>query len=328
MNLHENKELFVDAVLSAAQHLGIKPSYVEKDYWITRTLKQMVEADNDGRAIFKGGTSLSKAHSVGFRFSEDVDVAIVDASSLSGNQLKMLIKRLAKSMTAGLEEIPMEGVTSRGSRYYKAIFGYETNTAFSNAASLDVEPMKIGQLMVEINSFANPYPFVSRTIDSFIGVFLREVGREDLVKVYDLDAFSLNVLDIRRTMTEKLVSLIRFSLSDNYRYDLPSKIRHFYDLHYLLQEKDCMEYIQSQSFREDFNDLLKHDREEFEKPFGWREKPLESSVLLTDFLPYWNATLKASYIRELPSIAYREVPSPEDVADSFQTLSKYLLESK
>lgn len=229
MNLHENKSLFVDAVLSAAQHLGIKPSYIEKDYWITRTLKKMAEADTDRRTIFKGSTSLSKAYSIGFRFSEDVDVAIVDASTLSGNQLKMLIKKLAKSMTYGLEEIPMEGVTSKGSRYYKAIYGYEANTEFTNAASLEVEPMKIDQLMVEINSFANPYPFVARSIDNFIGIFLRGIGREDLIPQYELGEFSLNVLDAKRTLTEKLVSLLRFSLSDNYRYDLPSKIRHFYD---------------------------------------------------------------------------------------------------
>lgn len=320
MNLHENKSLFTDAVLSAAQHLGIKPSYIEKDYWITRTLKQMAEADKDKRAIFKGGTSLSKAHSIGFRFSEDVDVAIADASTISGNQLKMLIRKLAKSMTAGLDEIPMEGVTSKGSRYYKAIYGYDANPEFSNAASLEVEPMKIGQLMVEINSFANPYPYVSRPIDNFIGIFLKDVGRDDLIQQYGLGEFPLNVLDAKRTLTEKLVSLLRFSLSDNYRYDLPAKIRHFYDLHYLMQEADCADYIQSQSFRKDLSELLKHDREEFEKPYGWREKSIASSVLVSDFISLWESTLVTAYNRELPNIAYKEVPTPDIVAESFMKI--------
>ena len=39
MNLHENKKLFTDAVLAASDLLDILPVYVEKDYWITRTLK-------------------------------------------------------------------------------------------------------------------------------------------------------------------------------------------------------------------------------------------------------------------------------------------------
>ena len=61
----------------------------------------MAQDSNAERAIFKGGTSLSKAYKIGNRFSEDIDVAISDANSLSGNQLKMLIKRIAKEMTVG-----------------------------------------------------------------------------------------------------------------------------------------------------------------------------------------------------------------------------------
>ena len=40
MNLHENKQLFADAILAASQAredggLGIKQVFLEKDYWIT-----------------------------------------------------------------------------------------------------------------------------------------------------------------------------------------------------------------------------------------------------------------------------------------------------
>ena len=69
MNLHEDKKLFADAVLAAAQYLGINPVFVEKDYWITRSLRLLAQFDPGNRAIFKGGTSLSKAHSIGMRFS-------------------------------------------------------------------------------------------------------------------------------------------------------------------------------------------------------------------------------------------------------------------
>ena len=55
----------------------------------------MAANDKDDRAIFKGGTSLTKAYGIGSRFSEDIDIAISEAWMLSGNQLKMLIKRTA-----------------------------------------------------------------------------------------------------------------------------------------------------------------------------------------------------------------------------------------
>lgn len=51
MNLHEDKKLFADAVLATAQYLDIKPIFVEKDYWITQSLKMLVAADYDNRAV-------------------------------------------------------------------------------------------------------------------------------------------------------------------------------------------------------------------------------------------------------------------------------------
>ena len=53
MNLHENKKLFTDAVLAASEYLDIRPVYIEKDYWITRSLKLMAQNPNSDKAIFK-----------------------------------------------------------------------------------------------------------------------------------------------------------------------------------------------------------------------------------------------------------------------------------
>lgn len=101
MRLHENWELFSDALQAASRPLeegglGIKSIFIEKDYWICRSLSLMAGNDKDNRAIFKGGTSLTKAYGIGSRFSEDIDIAISEAWTLSGNQLKMLIKRTAR----------------------------------------------------------------------------------------------------------------------------------------------------------------------------------------------------------------------------------------
>lgn len=60
MNLHENKQLFADAILAASQSredggLGIKQVFLEKDYWITRSLKLLSESRDADSAVFKGG---------------------------------------------------------------------------------------------------------------------------------------------------------------------------------------------------------------------------------------------------------------------------------
>ncbi len=309
MNLHENKKLFTDAVLAAAQHLGINPIFVEKDYWITRSLKFMSEVDTDNRGIFKGGTSLSKAHLIGARFSEDIDVAIADVGSMNGNQRKMLIKRLAKAMTAGLIEIPTSGVTSKGSNYYKAIYGYDRLPELTDLPQST--SVKLGQIMVEINSFANPYPYDDCVIDNFIRIFLQDSGNPEIIEQYGMGTFSMKVLDKKRTATEKIVSLIRFSLAPDYEVELPKKIRHFYDLYYLMEDKDCAEYVYSDEFIGDLKMLLEHDRGIFDNPEGWNQRNLSESPLFHSLGEIWNKRLSSIYTNELSSLAYKSIPDSE-----------------
>lgn len=221
-------------------------------------------------------------------------------------------------MTAGLTEIDVPGVTSKGSRYYKVVYAYPN--VLGKAIK---ETVNIGQLLVEINSFANPYPFERKIIESFISGFLRQTGNESIIEKYQLQPFSLNVLDKRQTLTEKLVSLIRFSLAENYEYEIAAKIRHFYDLHYLLQDEGCAIYLSSQQFRKDFEALLSHDKETFDKPEGWNNKPLSVSPLLLDFPTIWES-LKDTYNKELPGIAFSTIPDERVVAKSFIEISKYI----
>lgn len=328
MNLHENKKLFADAVLATAQHLGIAPVFVEKDYWITRSLKLLSECDTERQAIFKGGTSLSKAYFIGARFSEDIDFAIVDAASLNGNQRKTLIKRLAKSMTAGLEEIPSPGITSKGSCYYKAIYGYEGLAELGGTVSGHANPVKIGQIMVEINTFANPYPYKECVIDNFINVFLCDSGNQGMAAQYGMEAFPMRVLDKRRTATEKLVSLLRFSLAPDSMAELSKKIRHFYDLYFLMEDDECRDYFHSDEFKDDLSSLLEHDRNFFDNPEGWSRHPISESPLFTSFPELWDGGLSWTYISELSALAYRAIPHPVSVRDNMMAMLERIRQTR
>lgn len=315
MRLHENEQLFKDAISFASQSkedggLGISPLFIEKDYWICRSLKLMVENDPDRHAIFKGGTSLTKAYDIGARFSEDIDIAISEAWTLSGNQLKNLIKRTSLNMSKGLEEIVIQGKTSKGSHYHKAYYKYPSTQEVVTAGSINH-----GQILIEINAFANPYPSHQRSISSFLTQFLEMTGREDLIAEYGMQAFEVPVLDKSRTLTEKLVSLMRCSLATDYRPQLIAKIRHFYDLHFLLQDEEIQGYLTSDDFLSDFNNLLEHDRAQFDKPEGWQDKPLSESPLLTDFPAVW-AMLEPTYLKELPDLAYDSIPTSEQIVES------------
>jgi predicted nucleotidyltransferase component of viral defense system len=107
--LHTDEKLFTDTLLATADYFDISSVYIEKDYWITHTLRRLSQNPNAGKVVFKGGTSLSKAYNLVDRFSEDIDIAVIDAKSFTGNQLKTLIKKVAKDMAADLIEIMVEG---------------------------------------------------------------------------------------------------------------------------------------------------------------------------------------------------------------------------
>jgi hypothetical protein len=61
MKLHEHPD-FEQAILQAAEHFrgrGLRPAIIEKDYFVTETLRIIAMTWSD-QMIFKGGTSLSK----------------------------------------------------------------------------------------------------------------------------------------------------------------------------------------------------------------------------------------------------------------------------
>jgi predicted nucleotidyltransferase component of viral defense system len=94
MNLHENRDLFVALVKNMSEKTSISEVYIEKDYWLTCALQRLSQNPNVEKVVFKGGTALAKAYQLTNRFSEDIDIAVIEANSFTGNQLKMLIKRL------------------------------------------------------------------------------------------------------------------------------------------------------------------------------------------------------------------------------------------
>jgi len=317
MKLHENQKLFIQLLNFSANTLKIRPEFIEKDYWITHALQRMAQNENADIVVFKGGTSLSKAYHLTNRFSEDIDIAVVDTDSFSKNQLKMLIKRLAKDMATDLQEIVIPNVTSKGSRFYKAIYQYQ------NLVGLTSSAVKTGQLLIEINTYANPYPYIKQEFSSFLADYLTTINRQDLIEQYDLKPFEINVLDKKQTLVEKLVSLIRFSFEDDVVKSIASKIRHFYDLYYLANDKECAEYLQSSEFKKDLSELLIHDQQEFDRPYGWQTKTIKESPLFKEFSTLWTI-LSVVYQNELAPLAFSEIPDEKLIAESFMKILKQL----
>ncbi len=64
------------AIDEAEQLSGISAKAIEKDWWVTLTLKALFQSAYSKYIVFKGGTSLSKCWKLIARFSEDIDIAL------------------------------------------------------------------------------------------------------------------------------------------------------------------------------------------------------------------------------------------------------------
>lgn len=313
MTLDNNTQQFSDAIRAASERLNIAAIYIEKDYWITKILQQLSRTPQANNIVWKGGTSLSKGYGLIDRFSSDIDVAVL-ADGMNGNQIKTLISKVNKGMTKRIPETDMPGKTSKGSRYRKTYHSYKS-TLIENDSRMQL----LGNyVIVEINSFANPFPYVRLTIESFITQFLRETDKEELIEKWDMVPFELNVLDKRRTVCEKLVSLLRFSFTPQPIEGLKEKIRHFYDLHALSNDQECRTYLNS-DFVSDLNELWKHDQAVFDTPEGWQGHDIEDAPLLKNFPQLWKE-LSTHYSNELSQLAYRPIPLPEEIEESISKI--------
>ncbi|MEO7923481.1 MAG: nucleotidyl transferase AbiEii/AbiGii toxin family protein [Chitinophagaceae bacterium] len=311
MNLHNDMKFFSETLRAASKHLDIKLEFVEKDYWITLVLSHLAKSKYVADAVFKGGTSLSKGYNLLERFSEDVDIAIINNNNKSGNEIKTIIRTIEKEITRDFTEIQIDGVTSKGSRFRKSVFEYvSTDKGNTNT-----------KLIVEVNSFANPFPFQLLTIKSFVFDFLTQTGNEKYIEQFNLQPFNVNVLSKEQTLLEKIVSLIRVSFDENYTESISGKIRHFYDLYFLANDPACKEFIESGSFKNKFEAILQHDREIFDEPAGWQNKQVSESPLTVDFDIIWEK-IRVRYQTELSALAYRTIPDEETVFRVFKALTK------
>ncbi len=95
MKLAEHAD-FDAAVLAAAEHFrarGLRPAWIEKDYFVTDALRSLARHAPD-RIVFKGGTSLSKGWNLIERFSEDVDIFLAIGSEGTRPPAKLVDKEL------------------------------------------------------------------------------------------------------------------------------------------------------------------------------------------------------------------------------------------
>lgn len=317
MKLHEDTDVFLSMVTSVSQHLGLPEVYIEKDYWVTRSLKNLAYSDIADQVVFKGGTSLSKAHKIIHRFSEDIDLA-VKAGGLGDSRRKKLLKVGETVASVGLEPIVDDARNSKGSKFLKSVYQYPRIGVLGNYGQASPE------LLIELNTFTQPEPSEEKTIQSMIADLLAEQGMQDLIEKYELASFKLNVLSLRRTLIEKLLGIIKDSYLANPLPRLNERIRHIFDIWAILTQNAVRDFVASKAFQELINVCIEDEINSWgDERSRCFKQPLHQAPLFQKFKAWWPG-LERTYNGVFADLVYGDLPKVEEILEELGFLHSAL----
>lgn len=317
MNLHTDTKLFRQAIQYVSDTLGIPAIYVEKDYWVTYALYKTVNAPIGNEVIFKGGTALSKCFKLIERFSEDIDLVVLRNDNESGNKLKEKLREISNSISDDLPEVDIEGITRK--------MGMNRKTAHAYTKIFSGQFGQVRDIIILESSWLGYYePYSKRIINSLIGETLaRDEQIENVVK-YGLQPFEMNVLEPTRTICEKIMSLVRFSYTENPIVDLKNKIRHAYDIHQLLQQEEFKTFIESEQFEEMLLKVANDDASSFKNNNQWLVHHPNDSLFFKNIDEIWENELKNIYLNDFKNLVYGELPIDNKVLESLKQLKEVM----
>ena len=236
MNLHSDKEAFKEIIALAAEYFGYEQSHVEKDYWVSKILRDISLSEYADKTYFKGGTSLSKAYGLIERFSEDLDLFVFTGDKSASKQAeKTLNKKLSKYIIEQNNDIYKEELSETGGNYRKLYFSYDN--VFQGVGLKE-------HLEVEIKSCDLPDKRLMFT------AFLESIGQEELIGVYGLENFEMQCINPRKTICDKISRLVKLSYNEDASALLAKHIRDVYDLTVLYHNQEYKSYLQSGDFLE------------------------------------------------------------------------------
>lgn len=263
MKLFELPE-FEQAVLAAEVHFraqGLRAAVIEKDYFVTEALRLVSKAAAD-KAIFKGGTSLSKGWSIIQRFSEDIDIFLdpqAFATPPGKNAIDRELKKLRNAVAThpALRRVPAES---------KTIGGFGRSDSFAYERRFGGVGDVASRILLEAGTASGRQPVEHREIQSYLGQFLHETRRS--LGAEDESGFTMVLLHFRRTFVEKMFAIHgKVELLKRDRRPLGPYARHYYDLYQLVGIPDVPAMLEGGEYRDIREDYDRISREHFARDY-------------------------------------------------------------
>lgn len=231
--LPDDRRELIDALVAEADVGDVTAGLLEKDEHLTAALQAVFQLRFEhATLVFCGGTSLSKAHGLIERMSEDADIKVVlskATSNWSNNQLRRYLGdevrgQIVNALTAiGLVEDETARRSLNENKYLHSQWTYQRT--YHGIAALRPN------LQLELTARSPALPIETALLSTLADKLAQRMG----------DTFSAPVVSISETLAEKVLSFLR-RLAQN-RAGLMQQpwdtalVRHIYDVHCIVSQK-------------------------------------------------------------------------------------------
>lgn len=263
LSIDERRTMFQQAFIRS----GIQSKAIEKDWWVTLSLKALFSTPYAPYSIFKGGTSLSKGWKLIERFSEDIDIALAPEAfgiTYQAEPSHSFVKNLKR----------------KGCEFTTTILKDALGKAFSRLGvpdgliEIEADPIPANFPDKDPQTLFIRYPSIFDSDNYLTDVVRMEFGVRSLKEpsaviqtqsilsevfpnpVYQETSFEITAVEPRKTLLEKM-----FLLHEKFTRQYPESVagdrqsRHLYDIVSLLTTSAAKAVIEDRIF---YQQLLQH----------------------------------------------------------------------
>jgi predicted nucleotidyltransferase component of viral defense system len=251
------------SINEASRISGISAKAIEKDWWVTLSLKLVFNTPYANHFAFKGGTSLSKGWQLIDRFSEDIDISLSSEAvgiAYAEKPSKTFVERLRRAGCSFTSNELMEALKAefRNCQVPENLYSIEAEpvradmpdtdpqTLYVNFVSLfDPNPYLPDRVKIEFSVRSLKEPSIKR---SMVSLLVTHFPNEN----YSEENCAVLTIQPQQTLIEKMLLL-----HEEYNRDERAKMRtermsrHYYDLFQLSSQDFSLKTLKDNDFIEE-----------------------------------------------------------------------------
>ena len=299
----------------------ISAAMLEKDILVRDAVLAVKDAGkNEGcQLVFCGGTSLSQAHQLIERMSEDADFRIVIPEGLSHGQTRKLLSAVKTEIASLLENagFPLVG-EMRGrnnNAYMMGEFAYQTQFSNNDAAMRE-------RLKLELTAFTPITPISELHLATIVDRVTDTVSSEETIP-------TISVMD---TLADKMVGYLRRASQEHAKLTRGSyddrQVRHLYDTHCVLARLSSSSNFDNDKFTKYLGELVELTISRDVETYGHQHKDFAGDpyvALNSELTHLQDDEVRIRYEQFCQSMIWGETPSFEDVVGTFTDLASTAL---